>query len=475
MAHARSRIAAVDDDPSFLRLWERLLSAEHDVHTFLDPQAACDAFEREDFDLLLVDMEMPNLDGLAVLGALKHAQPAAEAIMVTGRATFDLVVQAMRAGAYDFLAKPLENLEVVLHRVEGALERRRLRRANLELERQVGALRPSAKLRGESRAIRQIRALIEQIADAPAPVLVTGETGTGKELVARALHASGRRHAAPFVPVNCSAIPDTLVDSELFGHEKGAFTGAHAQHRGLFEAAHGGVLFLDEIGDVPPATQVRLLRALQEGEIRPVGATRARTVDVRVVCATNVDLEKAIDAGRFRSDLFYRISTFRIEIPPLRARKEDLAPIAQALLEQAAARAGKAVVGFSAGALEALAAHDWPGNVRELGNVIEHAVTLATGSQVDAQDLPAAVGARSARRKRGPAPVPQMELGEPVRFSDARQRLLSDFEERYLRQLVADTGGNLSEASRRSGIDRPNLRRMLKRLGIEYAAASGEA
>jgi two-component system response regulator HydG len=332
---------------------------------------------------------------------------------------------------------------------------------------------PSCDLVGESRSLGKVRSLISQIADSTAPVLICGESGTGKELAARAIHRQSPRADRPFVAVNCAAMAETLIDSELFGHERGAFTGATASHKGLFEAADGGVLFLDEIGDVPMQTQVRLLRVLQEGEVRLVGSTRSRIVDVRVVAATNVNLERAMREGRFREDLYYRISTFRIDIPPLRERREDVPLIAQHLLNAFSRRTGASIAGFADEAMSALVAYNWPGNVRELSNAIEHATTLCQDEIIELGLLPSFVssGPRRPRAARDDA----YGSASDVAYATARSRLLEDFERRYLNDLLTSTQGNLSEASRRSGIDRSNLRRMLRRHAIDARSFRAEA
>jgi two-component system response regulator HydG len=314
--------------------------------------------------------------------------------------------------------------------------------------------------------VRRIREIVGQIADSIAPVLISGESGTGKELVARALHAQSNRREKPFVAVNCAAISESLIDSELFGHEKGSFTGATGARKGLFEAAHGGVLFLDEIGDVPLQTQVRLLRAIQEGEVRPVGASSSRTVDVRVLVATNVDLTRAMREGRFREDLFYRVSTFRVEIPPLRQRREDVPLIAHHLLAKYRKRTGCKADSFTDEALALLVAYDWPGNVRELNNAIEHAATLSNEAAIESSHLPPFVTAGASAPSSRSLALSIASISETP-YTQARTALLDDFERRYLQDLLATTDGNLSEASRRSGIDRSNLRRMLKRHHIK--------
>ncbi len=456
----KGRIIVVDDEPLLLESWNELLGSRYDVALFSDGLAAQRQLESDEFDVALLDIRMPGADGMALLSRIKQRQPLCEVIMVTGHATVQMAVQAIQLGAYDFFCKPIEDLDAAMRRIGTAVEKKLLRELNATLSSRLDALVPSTTLVGDSRAIVRIRELIGQIADAAAPVLICGESGTGKELAARGVHSQGKRKDQPFVAVNCAAISENLIDSELFGHERGAFTGAMSSHEGLFEAADGGVLFLDEIGDVPPQTQVRLLRALQDGEVRAVGSTKSRRVDVRVIAATNVDLERAMRQGRFREDLYYRISTFRIDVPPLRERRDDIPLLSQHLLAKVASKAGRKVRGFSDEALAVLLAYPWPGNVRELTNVLEHAITLCRGDLVDVSHLPSFVSAHVASQPQRGAPVGSISSAP---FSAARSHLLDEFEVRYLTDLLAATDGNLSEAARRSGIDRSNLRRMLKR------------
>ncbi|MEM6730713.1 MAG: sigma-54 dependent transcriptional regulator [Myxococcota bacterium] len=465
-----ARVAVVDDEPVILESWGEMLSPHYQVELFSDPLAAQRYFDTEDVDVALLDIRMPGMDGLSLLEHLQRVQPKAEAILVTGHGTIQTAVQALQQGAYDFFCKPIEDLDSAVRRIESAVERKRLKEVNANLRSRLDAFGPATELIGESRSIDQVKKLVEQIAASTAPVLISGESGTGKELVARALHSRGNRADSPFVAVNCAAMSESLIDSELFGHEKGAFTGAVGSHKGLFEAADQGVLFLDELGDVPLQTQVKLLRALQENEIRPVGSTRARKVNVRVIAATNVDLERAMRAGTFREDLYYRISTFRVVLPPLRDRRDDIPLIAQHLLDKFARRVESDAKSFDDDAMAALVSYDWPGNVRELNNAVEHAATLSVGSTISATQLPSFVNsgvsskvARSAALAAGVGSISSRP------FSEARTQLIEDFETRYLNDLLTSTEGNLSEASRRSGIDRSNLRRMLKRHSIKAA------
>lgn len=478
-AGVKPRIAVVDDERVILESWKEVLGDGYDVVLFSDPIAARRYFESEDIDVALLDVRMPGMDGLQLLESLQAAQPHAEAIMVTGHGTIATAVQAIRQGAYDFMCKPIDDLDAAVRRIDSAVERKRLREVNASLRSQLDAFAPDATLIGQSRGIVQVHTLIDQIADSSGPVLIQGESGTGKELVARALHMRSDRRNKPFLAINCAAMSESLIDSELFGHERGAFTGAAAAHKGLFEAAHDGVLFLDEIGDVPLQTQVRLLRALQENEIRPVGATISRTVNVRVVCATNVDLARAMREGKFRDDLYYRISTFRITLPPLRERRDDVPLIAQHLLDKQSRRSNRGLQAFGDHALAALVAYSWPGNVRELANAVEHAATLCTGDLIEAEHLPSYVTSSAPARGQHRVFTPSShELHRMLThdgaigsvsstpYSEARAQLIDDFERRYLDDLLIACEGNMSEASRRSGIDRSNLRRMLRRHDI---------
>lgn len=475
----RARVAVVDDEVLILESWREALNDHYDVHTFSDPLAARKFFEEYAVDLALLDLLMPGMDGVTLMQHLQARQPDAEAIMISGHGTIETAVQAVHQGAYDFLPKPVEDLDAALNRIASAIERKRLRELNASLQTRLAAYNPSTELIGHSRVIEEMRNFIGQVAPSAAPVLIDGESGTGKELVARALHSNSDRAEKPFVAINCGALGENLIDSELFGHERGAFTGAVSSHKGLFEAAHGGVLFLDEIGEIPLPTQVRLLRALQENEIRPVGSVKSRKVDVRVVAATNADLERAMRQGTFREDLYYRICTFRIQLPPLRERTEDVPLIAQHLLRRFVQRSGKKIDGFSEEALSCLMSHHWPGNVRELDNVVEHAATLVSGERIEPHDLPSYLTANT--RNRAPAANQSMAaLGTieslcSVPYTEARTRVLDDFERRYLEDLMTFTSGNISQAARQSGIDRSNLRRMLRRHDLDAGAFKSRA
>ena len=450
----RPTVLIIDDDDLVVAATRALLEPTHEVLVAADGPSARSVIDSSaTLDVALLDVRLPGEDGLSLLKHLRALRPTCESIVITGHATFPLAVEAMRLGAFDFLAKPVADPRAIERRVSAAIERKRLRESNEALKRRLDAMGESPQLIGDGPLVRTMRDRIRRIARGNGPVLVLGETGTGKELVARLLHTSSPRTGRPFVAINCAALPETLIDSELFGHEKGAFTGATRRHPGLFQAAHGGTLFLDEVGDLPLQTQARLLRALQEGEVRPVGAVESVQVDVRLIAATNVSVEDAVRTGRLREDLLHRLHTFRIDVPPLRERAEDVPQLAQHLLERYQARAGEAPKHFSDAAMQALVAYAWPGNVRELKSAVEHAATLCEGETLEPDHLPAPVTARWVAPEAS-APMP------PYRM--ARER----FERGYLTELLELTKGNLSSAARVSGIDRPNLRRLLGRHGL---------
>jgi two-component system response regulator HydG len=454
---SKARILAVDDDRRLLQSWRLMLGDDYELVTFEDPVEAREHFERTPFDAALFDLQMPTIDGLALLTQLRACQPECPALMVTGHATVDAAVTALQLGAADFILKPVEDPALLRNKLDLALRRRP---------------RPSSRptpghdeahgLLGQSAPMQGIRALVARIDQAMAPTLVLGESGTGKELAARALHAMSPRAGQPFLAVNCAGLSETLIDSELFGHEKGAFTGATGRHKGLFESADGGVLFLDEIGELPMPVQAKLLRALQEGEVRPVGSVRTTKVAVWVIAATNRHLGSAIQEGRFRADLFYRLSTFCLEMPPLRHRREDIPELARALLARRAQQQGRAPKSLAPEALELLGRYGWPGNVRELVNVLEYAEAMTDGAVIPAAALP---------RNLAPLPVPAVGPASDggaalAPFARAKEGLIADFEVRYLTELMNQVKGNLSEAARRSGVDRTNLRRLLRQHGF---------
>ncbi len=460
------RVLVVDDEPTLLKALEALLAKKgFDVVALDSPITATQRLAQEDFDVALLDIKMPQLSGLELLNAVKHRRPEVEVIMMTGHATVDTALAAIKAGAYDYLTKPFDEVEAVARSVAKAAERKALFDRNRQLESQLrereGA--PSDGLVGTSSAIREVTRMIEAVAYSVTTVLVTGESGTGKELVARALHARSPRRAHPFVALNCGALTETLLESELFGHVKGAFTGAQRDQKGLFDAADGGTIFLDEIGDIPLSTQVRLLRVLQEGEIKRVGSADSVKVDVRVIAATHRDLPKLVKTGKFREDLFYRLNVINIPLPALRDRLDDIPLLAHHFLRRYTDRLGKKVKTLSPEAIELLCGYRWPGNVRELENAIERAVVLCRSDAVTPADLPPAVAGRTAPLVRDAPAAGDDAAWLTLSYAGAKEQALRRFEKGYVEALMRACDNNISAAARKAGMDRSNFKRVLRK------------
>ena len=457
-----TRVLVVDDDKIVLRAVSEILSREgYTVVSVDDAVEGLTAARDPSIDVCILDIKMPNLSGMDLLKAIKKERPEVEVIMMTAFATVETAVRAVKAGAYDYLTKPFENIDEVSLTVAKAAERKALRDHTRVLEEALSARTQFEELVGQSAQMRGVFKLAETVSHSTATVLIEGESGTGKELVARAIHFRSGRRDKPFVAVNCSALTDTLLESELFGHVRGAFTGATANKKGLFEAADGGTIFLDEIGDIPPATQVRLLRVLQEGEVKRVGANDTTRVDVRVIAATNVNLARARAEGRFREDLYYRLNVISVQLPPLRERPEDVPLLAHHFLKLYAQKTGKKVTGISAQAMEALTCARWVGNVRELENVIERAVVLTGREVVDIEDLPPSFREPA----RGGAEVEMASLAH-LPYAEAKRLAMRAFERRYLSSLLERHGNNISSAARAAGVDRSNFRRLLKQYEV---------
>jgi DNA-binding NtrC family response regulator len=468
-----AKIVVVDDDKHVLRaVSEVLVRSGYEVVSINDPVEAVAVAKDPTIDLVISDVRMPHLSGLELLKAFKQVQPEVEVIIMTGHGTIEMAVEAVKAGAYHYLTKPFERIEDFTHVVANAVERRFLRKRTAVLEDALAAKSRFEGMIGQSAQMQAVYRLVETVSATAATVLIQGESGTGKELVAKAIHFRSPRKDRPFVAVNCSALTDTLLESELFGHVKGAFTGAVGNKKGLFEAAHGGTIFLDEIGDIPPATQVRLLRVLQEGEVKRVGGTEAITVDARVIAATNVDLLKAKAEGRFREDLFYRLNVIALSLPPLRDRPDDIPLLAQHFLKLYTDRVGKEVAGFTPEALRKLTLAGWSGNVRELENVIERAVVLTQHEVIDVDDLPAELRAPQGRPSGG-GEADVLALAH-LRFAEAKALAVSAFERRYLAAVMERAGGNITQAALAAGMDRSNFRRLLKDHGMAGKGTGGD-
>ncbi len=459
-ARPRERILLVDDEENVLHFLGRLLEGEGYA-----VQAAQTASEAEALargappDLAIVDLRLDGgADGMAVLHDLRGRAPDASVVMMTAFGSIESAVEAMRAGAYDYISKPFR-AEEILRVVDRGLERRRLQREVARLRREVERRYHFANLIGRSPAMQSVFRQIEQVAASRGTVLIRGESGTGKELVAKAIHYNSDRRDRPFVVIDCAAIPDTLQESELFGHARGAFTGAVAAKRGLFEEADGGTLFLDEVGELRPPTQAKLLRALQDGSVRRVGETRTVHVDVRIIAATNKDVAEAVRAGGFREDLYYRLNVVAIHLPPLRERPEDIPVLAEHFLGPAAREAGRPARRMAPEALEALLAFPWPGNVRELENAIERAILFCQGEVVGREHLPPEVADHGAA----------IRVGLPPASLDLREVLghvTREAERDLIRRALAQTRGNRTEAAKLLGISRRALIYKLKACGI---------
>ncbi|HTE50333.1 MAG TPA: sigma-54 dependent transcriptional regulator [Kofleriaceae bacterium] len=455
------RLLVVEDDDAMRDLLvEELSEAGFQVIGARGGRDGIDHVRRERIDLVITDLRMPDLDGFDLIRDVKATPHSPHIVMITAFGSIETAIKAVKLGAYDYITKPFEMEELVLV-ADKALEERSLRRQVARLQREVEGKYRLGNIVARSQAMQEILTLVSRVAVSNVSVLVTGESGTGKELIARAIHYSSERAGGPFVPVNLAAVPGNLIESELFGHKKGAFTDARQDRIGLFEEASGGTIFLDEIGELALELQAKLLRVLQEQEIRPLGATRTQTVDVRVVAATNRDLDEMLQEGRFREDLYYRLNVIEIALPPLRQRPDDIVPLAEHILTQAAARPGAPPrqVGLSPAAQRALLAYHWPGNVRELSNVLERGLALCQTGEIQVEDLPNQVRVQ--------------RESEFLAAAVARRMSLADLEREYIRLVLADEGGNKTRAAGRLGLDRKTLYRKLE----EYAkeGEGGEA
>jgi DNA-binding NtrC family response regulator len=465
LEQAPPKVLVVDDEIALRRALMRMLES-HGMHVVSagDGVEALEVLAREAVDVAVVDLMMPRVGGLELLEIVRERYAGTEVVLMTAFGDVETAVKAVQAGAYHFLTKPFRSNDEVILTVAKAAQHRRLVDHAVMLERRLEEMRKFGGLIGNSARMQAVYKLAIGVAQTSSTVLLLGESGTGKELTARAIHQHSARAEKAFVALNCSAIPVDLVESELFGHMRGAFTGATATRPGLFESADGGTLFLDEVGDLPPLAQVKLLRALQEGEVKRVGSNETRTVDVRVIAATNVDLKTRIGAGRFREDLYYRLNVVAISLPRLRERPDDIPLLAQHFVQKYAQRANRPVRGISGAALEVLLAQSWPGNVRELENAIEHAVVFCATEMIEPENLPISLEPKAAAS--APGAFPSLVVHADLPFRDAKARALKSFEEAYFREVLERTDGNVSEAARRAGLDRSNFRRAARRAGV---------
>jgi DNA-binding NtrC family response regulator len=447
----KSRIAVLDDEPRMVDIIGMVLRREgHEVVPFTRAADALAALEKQPFDLLLTDLKMPGCDGVEVLRQARAADPELPVILITAHASVPTAIEAMRAGAFDYVEKPFDNTELKTL-VRRALDVTRLSRENRYLRAELGSRYSLDAIVAESAALRDVLALVRRAAKSPSTVLVTGESGTGKELIARALHYHSDRVGQPFVAVNCRALAPGVLESELFGHERGAFTGAERARPGLFERADGGTLFLDEIGETDADFQAKLLRVLQERSVVRVGGADERSVDVRIVAATNRDLRAEVAAGRFREDLFFRLAVIPVHLPPLRERPEDVLPLAAHFLERSRQRVGRDVRGLSPEAERLLASRRWKGNVRELENAVERGVVLARGPHIEADDL---------------LLEPDTDADAPDSAGDDLQAFLDRATREHIERALAAAGGKRIDAARALGIDRTTLYRLMRRHGL---------
>ncbi|MGZ6291422.1 MAG: sigma-54-dependent transcriptional regulator [Syntrophales bacterium] len=451
---AKNTILVVDDDLAHRTMLRTLLGGwGYDVAEADDGGKAVEAVSRKPFDLILMDIRMLKVSGLEALAEIKRFNPAIPVIIMTAYASVETAVKALKEGAYDYLTKPLDFDELKLT-ISRAMEHSRLKEENRHLRESLATQFDGQNLIGHSPAMTKLIETMVQVAPSEATVLITGESGTGKEMIAGAIHFNSLRKSGPFVKINCAAITETLLESELFGHEKGAFTGADKRKEGKFRQAEGGTLFLDEVSEMSPAMQVKLLRVLQEREITRVGGDEVIKVDVRVIAATNKDLMREIEARRFRDDLYYRLNVVTLNVPPLRERREDIPLIARHFLALFAKKNHKSIKGFSPQAMDRLLKYNWPGNVRELMNAIERGVVLSRSEYLGEEEFTLVLRAEPQEKE---APVQQIGVAEPSLESVEKETILKALE---------TTGGNKSEAARRLGITRRTLHLKLKKYGM---------
>ncbi|MET0552787.1 MAG: sigma-54 dependent transcriptional regulator [Vicinamibacteria bacterium] len=453
----RESILIVDDEAGVRSSLAGILADEGYAADAVDSgEAALKAVEARRYDLLLLDVWMPGMDGLETLARIRTFDAHLPVVVISGHGSIETAVKAVRMGAQDFVEKPL-SLEKTLLAVKNALRQRRLEDENRVLKEKV---EHRFRMVGESPALDALREDVARAAPSNGRVMIFGENGTGKELVARSIHDHSLRADGPFVEVNCAAIPEELIESELFGHTRGAFTGALTAKKGKFELADGGTLFLDEVGDMTLKTQAKVLRALQEQRVEPVGGSASVTVDVRIIAATNKDLEEEIRRGNFREDLFFRLNVIPFHVPPLRERAEDVPRLARHFMAEISAEYGRRAKEFAADAMDLLCAHKWPGNVRELRNIVERLLIMTPGDRVDARHLPASLlGGVSAAAASAAGPVPDQDFPS---LSDARE----DFEKRYITRKYRECNGNMSRLAEVLQVERSNLYRKMKGYGL---------
>jgi len=466
----KARILIVDDEDIVLRSCTRILAGDpYQVESVLDPWEALRRIDENGFDIVVLDIMMPNIDGLQVLQHVKERHPDVDVIMMTGLSQIQTAVKAMKLGAFDYLPKPFDPDELKLV-VDRAIERQRLLRENRTLKSEAGSRYRFDNIVGASAPMQSVYRLIAQCAPTNCTVLVTGESGTGKEMVARAIHYNSLRKDQPFVVVDCNTLSENLLESELFGHVKGAFTGAVAHKRGLFEIANNGTLFLDELGNIPLPTQAKLLRVLQEHEFKAVGDTRTQATNVRLIAATNADLKAMVAAGTFREDLYYRINVFPIQVPPLRERRGDIPALAFHFLQAFCGELGRPVPKMSDGAMSLLVNHAWPGNVRELQNAIQRAAILASDDMVRQAHLAGVLD--SAPRSELEVPRTAEELKHVKKI--AREKSVEDIEKLFVQETLKRNVWNVTRSAEAAGMQRANFQALMKKHNIRVRDTAGE-
>ena len=461
-------ILIVEDEMDLATSCQRLLDSKgYRTSVANTAEEALAVLPEDEPHLVLTDLKMPGMGGMKLLKQVKEDYPEIQVLMMTAYSTVEDAVEAMRLGAADFVPKPFtpDHLSIV---VEKTLGERQLRQENRNLKDQLSRQYSFDNIIGKAPTMVQVFASIKKIANTNINVLIGGASGTGKELIAHSIHANSSRKSRPFVPINCGALPETLVESEIFGYEKGAFTGAAKPRPGLLEEAAGGTFFMDEVGELPPALQVKFLRALEDGTFRRLGSNAERESDFRLICATNQNIEQLVEEGEFREDLYYRINTFPIHLPSLRERRDDIALLADHYLRIIAERNQCELRGISPEAMELLNNHEWRGNVRELQNVIERALILASGGYVRPDDLP-----QNVQNKQVGETVRETEYRLDLPFKEAKEHLIEDFERRYIVEVLKSFNGNVSRSAKHSGIDRRSLHRLLSKYHIDAHEAAG--
>ena len=457
----KEKILIIDDEPDMLSGCQKFLEeAEYAAVVAESGEDGLELFETENPDLTIVDLKMPGIDGMAVLQSIMARDQEAVVIVFTGYGTIEGAVEAIRAGAFDFVQKPFDP-DAFLIVIERALKLRRVREENIALKQMLDTRFRFENIIGNSEAITQVFDLIRKISDIDANVLITGESGTGKELVAQCIHANSKRSHKPFVPLNCGGLPENLVESELFGHTKGAFTDAKQNRAGLMEHARGGTFFLDEIGELPMPLQVKFLRVLEDHKIRRLGSNEEIEIDIRLISATNRNIKELIREGRFREDLFYRLNTFEIHLPPLRERHGDIQLLAHHFLNYFAETSEKAVQGISTETMDMLCGYTWPGNVRELMHVMERAVALSDGDAIQFDDLPENLVGQTADT------IGSAQTDLP--FLEAKDAVIEKFERTFIDRLLKAHNGNVSRAARQNGTDRRTLQRLISKYAIDIS------